>query len=177
MFETARRSLGYTLARMHFRNQRDQVIDFTESLASGNRVLLILPLTPSKAPITSLLELFRTRYGEEMVSVVTDARDTAIAGALPRSEIIRMHMTEVTRLFHPPVDILKRVKDRKYDVAVDLNLDFLLPSGYICKASTARIRVGFARPGADLFYNFQIKFEGSSTAAMYDRLASCLKMF
>jgi hypothetical protein len=69
------------------------------------------------------------------------------------------------------------VKDRQYDVAVDLNLDFLLPSGYICKASTARIRVGFARPGADLFYNFQVKFEASSTAAMYDRLASCLKMF
>ncbi len=177
MLESFRRSLGYSLARLQFRKQPDSVTSFTGSLSSGNRVLLILPLTPSPHPTGPILQLFRTRYGEEKLTVITDAQDTSIAATLPRSEIIRMHSEQVTRLFHPPGDVLQRVKERRHDVAIDLNLDFLLPSGYICKASNARIRVGFARPGGDLFYNLQIQVDGSSTTAVYDRLAACLKMF
>lgn len=96
---------------------------------------------------------------------------------VPRSEVIRIPDEEVTRLFHPSAAVLKSIRSRPYDIAIDLNLDFLLPSGYICRASNARVRVGFTRPGADLFYNFQVKGNGSNGTALYDRLAACLKMF
>jgi len=177
MLDAFRRSIGYRLARWHFRKQRESVMSFTGSLASGHRVLLILPLTPSGHPTRHLLELFRTRYGEEKLTLVADPLDNGVGSLFPHSEIIRITPLEVTRFFHPSAAVLKRVKAREYGAAIDLNLDFLLPSAYICKASRARVRVGFTRPGADLFYNFQIKVEGANGSALYDRLAACLKMF
>ncbi len=152
-------------------------MSFTGSLSSGQRVLVILPLSPSEPPANAILELFRTRYGEERLTLVADTADTRVGTLLPHSEIIRITGEEVTRLFHPKADVLKRITTRTYDAAIDLNLDFLLPSGYICKASNARVRVGFARPGADFFYNFQVQVEGHHIDAVYDHLAACLKMF
>ena len=177
MHNAIRRSLGLYLARWQFRKKHDSVMSFTSSLSSGQRVLVVLPLSPSEPPSGAILELFRTRYGEERVTLVAGTADTRVGTLFPHSEIIRISGEEVTRLFHPTADVLKHITNRTYDAAIDLNLDFLLPSGYICKASNARVRVGFTRPGADHFYNFQIHIEGSHNTTLYDRLAACLKMF
>jgi hypothetical protein len=176
MLNALRRSLGYRLARWQFRKQQNDVISFTDAVSSGHSVLLILPLTPQTGSTGPLLEWLHTRYEEQKLTVVAAAPDNS-AALFPRSEVIRIPDEEVTRLFHPSAAVLKSIRSRPYDIAIDLNLDFLLPSGYICRASNARVRVGFARPGADLFYNFQVKGNGSNGTALYDRLAACLKMF
>jgi len=177
MHHAFRRSLGYHLARWRFRKHPDAITSFTNSLSSGQHVLVILPLAPSAPSAGSILELFRTRYGEQRLTLVAHAADKHVGTLFPHSTVISIGDSDVTRLFHPSADVLKRVLARQYDVAIDLNLDFLLPSGYICKASHARIRVGFMRPGAELFYNFEIRVEGPQSEALYDRLAACLKMF
>lgn len=177
MFESARRSLGYQLARFTFRSKRDEAMSFTGSLAASKRILLVLPFAPTQQSTGPIIELVRARYGEEHITVVADARDNGITALMPRSEILRINAQQVTRLFHPPASLLQRMAGKKYDAAIDLNLDFLLPSGYICKASGARVRVGFARPGADLFYNMQVQTGGTQGASVYERLATCLKMF
>lgn len=177
MLNALRRSLGYRLARWHFRKQQNDVISFTDAVSSGQSVLLILPLIPQKGSTGPLLEWLHTRYGDRKLTVVASAPDNSAAALFPRSEVIRVPDEEVTRLFHPSAAVLKSVRSRPYDIAIDLNLDFLLPSGYICRASNARVRVGFTRPGADLFYNFQVKGNGSNGTPLYDRLVACLKMF
>jgi len=78
----------------------------------------------------------------------------------------------------PPKKVIAQVAQRQYQLAVDLNLDNILPSGYICKASGARVRVGFASRYADVFYNFQVRLDPSSPRGhAYDRLMECLRMF
>jgi hypothetical protein len=177
MFESARRSLGYQLARFTFRSKRDESMTFTGSLAASKRILLVLPLLPTQHSTGPIIELLRARYGENNITVVADARDSGITALMPRTEILRISAEQVTRLFHPPAALLERMSGKKFDAAIDLNLDFLLPSGYICKASGARVRVGFARPDADLFYNMQVQTGGTHGSGVYERLATCLKMF
>ena len=54
----------------------------------------------------------------------------------------------------------------------------MLPSGYICRESDARIRVGFDRAGAEHFYNFIIKRKpGIGREQAYHRLAEFLRTF
>lgn len=177
MFESARRSIGLHLARFTFRSAPDQAMTFTGALTAGKRVLLVLPLVPTHHSTAAIIELVRSRYGDDHITVVADALDNGITALMPHSEILRISAQQVTRFFHPPAALLQRITGKPFDIAIDLNLDFLLPSGYICKASGARVRVGFTRPGADTFYNLQVQTGATRGPGVYERLASCLKMF
>jgi hypothetical protein len=152
-------------------------MSFAGALSAGKRVLLVLPLMPTQHSTGAIIELVRARYGDDHITVIADALDNGITALMPHSEILRISAQQVTRFFHPPAALLERTTGKTFDVAIDLNLDFLLPSGYICKASGARMRVGFARPGGDLFYNLQVQTGTSHGPGIYERFANCLKMF
>jgi len=177
MLESLRRSLGVQLSRWHFRRMRNTIISFTDAFTTDGKALLILPLTPTAQSPAQVIDLVRSRYPDDRLTVVAEEHDTGAAVLLPRSKIIRVSPAHIDWFFRPTQEITQALAKGTYDIAVDLNLDSLLPSAYICKESKARVRIGFARHGADLFYNFQMQPDTTRNGALYDRLAACLKMF
>jgi hypothetical protein len=110
--------------------------------------------------------------------VIAAAGGTPVERVLPRCRVLLVGPGDVSRLFLPQRSFLTRVAERNYDLALDLNLDFMIPSAYICKESNARVRAGFAALHADTFFNFQIRLEPASRRERaYDRLVQCLEMF
>ena len=177
MLESLGRSLGLSLSRFRFRNNRDEVISFA-GITAGNHALLILPLTPSAVSPAPVIDLLRKHFPDNRITIVTDEHDSTVGALLPRSEILRFGTANISRFFLPTPDITRVVQARRYDVAIDLNLDFLLPSAYICKASNARVRLGFARTGAEAFYNFLMQPDITRGAAhLYERFAAVVQMF
>lgn len=177
MLHTLRRSLGIRVSRWHFRRQRNTVISFTDAITTGKHALLILPITPTAQSPASVIDLVRTRYPEDHLTIIAEEHDTGAAVLLPRSTVIRLSAAQIDWLFRPSQQVMQRVAAHSYDLAIDLNLDSLLPSAYICMGSNARVRVGFSRDGAEYFYNFLMQPDAAKGGAMYDRLAECLKMF
>jgi ADP-heptose:LPS heptosyltransferase len=177
MLESFRQALGARMTRWQFRRLRNDVISFAGSMSTGRHALLILPLTPTAQSPASVIDLIRTRFPEDRLTIVAEEHDTGAAVLLPRSTIVHVSLAHLDWLFRPSREITQRVAGRTYDLAIDLNLDSLLPSAYICKGSNARVRVGFARNGAEHFYNFLMQPDAARTGALYDRLATCLKMF
>ena len=113
MFESARRSIGYQLARFTFRSKRDETMTFTGSLAASKRILLVLPLAPTQHSTGPIIELLRSRYGDDHITVVADALDNGITALMPRSEILRISAQQVTRFFHPPAALLQRMAGKE----------------------------------------------------------------
>jgi ADP-heptose:LPS heptosyltransferase len=177
MLESLRRSLGLWMSGLHFRKSPVGVISFADTMSAGQRALVILPLTPTTQSPASVIELVRARFPDGHLTIVAEEHDTGAAMLLPRSTIVRMSPTAVDWLFRPSQMLLREITRHNYDIAIDLNLDSLLPSAYICRKSNARVRIGFARQGADVFYNFQMQPDASKQGALYNRLAECLKMF
>lgn len=179
MIDLLRSSIGYRAARYHFRRSTDEVISFTGSLTAADRVLLIMPLDGSPLyPVAPVVAMMRDLLAEDNLTIVTMEHSTEALTALPRSHIIRILPKEVNAWFLPHRDVVERVHRRTYDTAVDLNLDFNLPSGYICRESKARVRVGFVGKRADAFYNLQIQVNpAQSRTILYERMAKCLRMF
>jgi ADP-heptose:LPS heptosyltransferase len=177
MLESLRRSLGARLSRWHFRRLPNAVISFSESMSTGERALLILPLTPTTQSPASVIELVRARFPDGHLTIVAEEHDTGAAVLLPRSTIIRVSPDALDWFYRPSNALKRQITRNKYDLAIDLNLDSLLPSAYICRESNARVRIGFARPEADEFYNFLMQPDAARTGALFDRLATCLKMF
>ena len=179
MFENARRTLGLQVARFRLRNAPRDVVAFSIALSCAKRALLIMPFGDGEfLPMVMVIDMMRRKFGERNLTVVTDGRAMEVHRALPHSSFIRLLSTDLNALFLPHKNALHQVIQNSYDVAIDLNLDLVLPSGYICRASAATVRIGFVRKQADMFYNFQIRPDPTlSRKLIYDRLAKCLFMF
>lgn len=179
MLESVRRSIGGRFARFHFRKSRDAAISFPYPIHSSATLLAVAPLHASEGTdIVARLLPLRDSFDEGMITIVADVPRHHIERALPRSHVITIKPEEVGRFFLPHKGLFARLPQRRYDVALDLNLDFLLPSAYICKESNAPLRAGFERQYADTFFNFLVRVHASSTQAQAcDHLIACLHMF
>jgi len=179
MFEGLRTLVGWQTARFRFRKDRDRVIRFTEAVTSARSALVIMPLNPTNLlPTVTVFEMLKKKFQEEHLTVITGDHGLEVMRLLPRTQFIHILAAEVSPFYLPHKDIIARVRKKPYDLAIDLNLDLVLPSGYICRASDARIRVGFVRKRADMFYNFLIRPDPTlGTKLIYDRMVQCLQRF
>ena len=177
--QTLRLWAGDRVARFRFRRAQDDVIAFTDSVTSARSVLVIMPLDPGITPPPEpVLEYLDQTFAEGAITVVTHEGDLGLSRRLPRSTVIRMVPADITPLLLPRREFLQRVLRKEVDLALDLNLDFLLPSAYICKASKARVRVGFVRERSEGYYNFTINANPSLRRdEVYNRLTRYLQMF
>jgi ADP-heptose:LPS heptosyltransferase len=166
-------------ARFHFRSSHEKVISFSHSISTSDRVLVIMPLIPSTGEgQTRVLTFLREHFDEPDITVIATAGGTPVERVLPRCRVLLVGPEDVNVFFLPRRTFLTRVGERSYDLALDLNLDFMIPSAYICKESNARVRTGFSARYADSFYNFQVRLEPASRGEpAYDRLVRCLEMF
>ncbi len=129
-------------------------------------------------PAVPVLDFLTQRFPQENITIVTAEQDYQTMRMLPHTTLMRMLVSEVNPLLLPRKDIVQRVLGREYDLAIDLNLDLVLPSAYICRASKARVRIGFARKHADFFYNLAINVDPAhDRKQVYDILVRCLQMF
>lgn len=179
MLASLRRSLGLRLSRFRLRHAQDTVISFTETITNAKRALVILPIGhPNVGPAEGVLDVLRRRFGEENITAVADHATQDVTRLVPRSTVITLLARDVSMFYLPRRNLLERVRRKQYDIAIDLNLDFLLPSAYICRESHARVRIGFAGRRADLFYNFQVQTDlTAGRPRVYDRLIRTLQMF
>jgi hypothetical protein len=166
-------------ARFHFRGSREPVISFTPAFRPKDRVLVLMPLfEPDERVALTFLGSLGTRFRQEQMTVVTPGPQLTINRALPRAGVIALNTRDLSLFFLPRRPLLERLRGRTFDAAIDLNLDFNLPSGYIGRECNARVRAGFAGPSADLFYNLQVRIDPSTDREhAYARLAQCLQMF
>jgi hypothetical protein len=179
MFENVLAYLGLQIAKFQFRNDIDQVQPMTKFLRGASNVLIIMPVGYEYALLAgNALRSFRDRMKEIHLTVVHNStRETALAN-FPRCVVVRMDPPDVNRFSLPTKVALQRILTREYDVAIDLNLDFVLHTAYICKASRAKVRVGFTSPVSEIFFNININLDKQRTPqVVYEKFAECLAMF
>jgi ADP-heptose:LPS heptosyltransferase len=179
MLAGLRRATGLQVSHFRFRKSREKVISFTRSFSDARDVLVVMPLDRGQLLNTVfVIDLLRKKFREENVTFVTHENNQELIRMMPRSQFISLLASEMTLFYLPRNEVLRRVQRKSYDLAIDLNLDFLLPSAYICKASGARVRIGLTRKHGDVFFNFQVHPDPQlASQSVYDRLAACLQMF
>lgn len=179
MLESFRMQYGIWLAVRRFRKKDEPVISFTDAVSGAKQALVVMPLDRSELlSAMNVIEMLKRMFNEQSITVIGDERGVETIRLMPKSHFVQIKETDITPLFHPRQTFLSLFSDRKFDLAIDLNLDLVLPSAYICRASNAKVRVGFKGPSSDMFYNFQIQHDPSrSRRDLYDRFAQCLHMF
>ena len=173
------KNIGLRLARYEFRNETDPLQPMSNFFSGARNVLVLLPAGYDEAILASeALSAQREKLANvHLVVVHNSTRFTSLA-MFPRSEVIRLDPPDINRFFLPRKGVVQRLPKCAYDVAIDFNLDFVLHSAYICRASRAKVRVGFARAEGDTFYNVHLQFNEQRTKqALFDKYVKCLSMF
>jgi hypothetical protein len=179
MFDNLRLRIGTAYAGFHFRSAADPIVRFTEAISAAKQAVVFLPEIPEDAAaVDMVLKFFAERYHTSKVLLV--AR-TEVVPRLPDHRsfpLVTYGADELTAWYLPRAGLLRKVKKSTFDVAFDLNIRFALPSSFLCRASQAPLRIGFVKPNADRYYNFQVQTGPSNKSSQaYAQLLKCVEMF
>jgi ADP-heptose:LPS heptosyltransferase len=81
-----------------------------------------------------------------------------------------------TKLGLPNKFLINKIKKYKFDLIIDLNLEYDIFSLVLSTIPEANFRVGFVKKNSDYFYNYQIPQEINSEKS-YRNLLNSLRMF
>jgi hypothetical protein len=179
MLEKLRLHVGTSYARFHFRTKRDPIVRFTEAISQARRPVVFLPEISSEASvIEGVLKYLGTRFHTSKVTLVARKGVVPYLPDLRGFNVVTFGEEELSAWYVPRSDLLRKMKKSTFDVALDLNIRFALPSSYLCRASQAPLRIGFVKQYADSFYNFQVQTEPSNNLTqVYSQLVKCIEMF
>lgn len=151
----------------------------TDFFHSGKNFLIVLPSEYEEAAIAgnTLKKLFDALKKAHLTVIATGIRATALSD-MKRSEIIRLDDVDINKLFLPRKNVLQRLHARSYDVAIDMNLDFVLHAAYICRESRAPIRVGVMHQNGERFFNVLLNLNRAAPShVVYEKFVQQLEMF
>lgn len=179
MLKQLYRYCGLRFAKFQFRSGRETPVTMTDFLRNAQQILIALPVGYEDANVASdALRKLRTHFDRARLTVIhTGTRGTSLTGIL-RCEVVRIDPTDINRFYLPRQSLLQRIGSRTYDVAIDLNLDFVLHTAYICRAVCSGVRVGFSHTESEPFFNVQVETDERATAQVkYEKLTTTLAMF
>lgn len=179
MFEGLRLNIGLQYARFHFRKRRDPVVRFTEAVDRARKALVLFPETVTDSEsIQSVMKYLGRRFGAGSVMVLA-REDLAVSlKANFNGKTVTYSPQEINQWHIPRGELLRKMKSSTFDIALDLNVNLALASAFICRESNAPLRVGFAKPNGDHFYNFVVQTRmTTNTPVAYKNLLKCLDMF
>jgi hypothetical protein len=179
MLEGFRRKIGLSYSHVHFRNNRDRMMNFTGALTRSRRALVIFP--ESSLDGESIATLFRyllRKFSSEGMMVLIREDLLFSMASTPPLKTLTYSTNEINPWFVPRRKLLQKITTNTFDVALDLNIGLSLPSAFLCKASKAPLRVSFAKQSGDQFYNFQFQSKGAAgNTPTYRNFLKCLDMF
>ncbi len=181
MFEGALQYLGLQYSRLQFRKKEDQQLSFTDFFHQAHSLLIVLPPVYDIADLASeaLFDALKAfPHPVRLTLVQSDAWSTSLS-QMHRAHIVRFRQNDLTRLLLPRKEIIEQIRQTpSYDLAIDLNLDFILYTAYICRVSRAAVRVGCESRHADTFFNVHMKLNRRRPIReQYEQVASLLTMF
>jgi ADP-heptose:LPS heptosyltransferase len=179
MFEGVRLKVGLAYTKFHFRKAKDQILRFTDIVNRADKALVIFPESTTDAEsLEGVLKYLVRRFTSSNLIVVARKEFLPVLRENERITTIAYSEDDINAWFVPRGDLLRKLKRSTFDAAFDLNVNLALPSAFLCRASNAPLRVGFAKSSADQFYNFQIQTRARSNSSFaYRTFLHCMEMF
>ncbi|MBI5463796.1 MAG: hypothetical protein HY966_02430 [Ignavibacteriales bacterium] len=179
MFERLRLNVGTWYTGIHFRQKKEPTLRFNDILSRAHRVLVLFPESAIGAESTyMLMKYLSRRFSSGTVSVIVREEFQRVTTGIANIRTLPYEQSEINRWYVPRQELIRRMNANTFDVAIDLNVGLALPSAFLCRESHAPLRISFAKPHADRFYNFQLQTKAAGQGIVaFQQLLKCLDMF
>ena len=148
-----------------YRAPAESAIDHIIELKSARSILICMPFNfeefqDALSPLNSILESFAKRD----ITVITPWSYRNWLENVNNHRIITISDDNLNFLKLPRKSLIRQLKQKNFEVAIDLNPGVTLFSSILCAATGAKVRVGFAGEDSDRFFNFQVKLSEAEAA-------------
>ncbi len=119
-------------------------------------------------------------YLEQMnktIKILTKDYRISLLPAKFRSKAMEISTDDLNKLDLPNHKLINKLAEMKFDGVIDLNRKDNLFFSFVANLVTAKIRIGFSKKDADVYYNFQIANNEADAEKSFNNFLSCLKMF
>jgi hypothetical protein len=149
---------------------------YTNFAKNSDRFLLILPQLENDY-MNSLQVIDSLLKEKKKVSIVI--KDLKVNHLLSQYKVdyIDFGTKDILRFDLPSKKLVQALKEKTYDVVIDLNMGENIFSGIIANLCLSNYRIGFKKENSDKFYNIQIINNESNSAISYRNLLNSLQMF
>lgn len=94
-----------------------------------------------------------------------------------RGRAIEYSEKDITKWKLPSKKLIDKLIEMQFNVSIDLNRQENLFYSYAANLVHAPLKIGFAKPDSDKYYNLQIINEEENPEISYENFLNCLKMF
>lgn len=155
----------------------NQVVDVMGTLAEAQSILVFMPdnledFGIARKYISKLMDDFS---GAKFQLVMRQSYRSLMNGTLDYGTIF-VTDRDVNVLGLPKKILKKKILATEYDIVIDLNNDFYLPSTYLCLKSRASLKICIDHENREPFYNFYFRSQSDeSLDKKYQKLIQYLK--
>jgi len=150
--------------------------DFSEVLKRSGSFLILMP-EDEKDFRASYLVIEHLEHLNKSIKILTRDYRISLMPAKFRNKAMEFGLSDLNKLDLPAHKLVEKLSEMRFDGVIDLNRKDDLFYSYVSNLVNARIRIGFAKKGADKFYNFQISNNDIEADKSYNNFLNCLKMF
>jgi len=158
------------------KSHRNKFVSISTGFISQAEEILIIDSEEdsNQQLINELLNFLSTR--KIRISIVLAAKKLSTIAEHKGINFFTYNPTDENILGFPTRNFLSNLLDKNFDLAIDLNKDENIFAFLIIKKTKAKYYIGFTKPNADKYYNFQIASQTNSENSIKN-LLNCFKMF
>lgn len=176
MLSSLKEKIAHSFLDWKIKGHEYEAQSFTEFFRKSFNFLILMPQDDTDfAHSTQVLSFLEDR--KKHVTIFTFDFRVSLLPLKYRPKVIEHTATNKNSFKLPSGKVIDRIKNMTFQVVIDLNRKENLFYSYIASVVNAPIKIGFAKPDADRFYNFQIKNDVEEAELAYKSFLNCLEIF
>ncbi|GMU95436.1 MULTISPECIES: hypothetical protein [Ignavibacterium] len=176
MFELIKNKTAELIISGKLKHQNNPELSFSSALQKSFSFLLLMPADDKDYREAFNVLDYLENQGKTLTILTNDFR-VSLLPAKYRNKAIGFAVTEINKLDLPTHKLTERLREKLFDVVIDLNREENLFYSYIANIVKSKIRIGFKKRKADVYYNFLVDGSDNDSAKSYNNFLNCIKMF
>ncbi|WP_337864887.1 hypothetical protein [Ignavibacterium sp.] len=176
MIELIKKKTAELIVAVKLKHKTQSEMTFSSALKKSFSFLILLPQNDKDYRESFQILNYLESQGKTLTILTNDFRVSLLPEKY-RNKAIGFAVSEVSKLNLPSHKLIERIRNKNFDVVIDLNKEENLFYSYIANIVKSRIRIGFKKRKAESFYNFLVDGSDNDSAKSYINFLNCIKMF
>lgn len=176
MIELIKKKTAELIVAGKLKHKTQSEMAFSSALKKSFSFLILMPQNDKDYRESFQILDYLESQGKTLTILTNDFR-VSLLPAKYRNKAIGFAVTEVSKLNLPSHKLIERIREKNFDVVIDLNKEENLFYSYLANIVKSRIRIGFKKRKAESFYNFLVDGSDNDSVKSYINFLNCIKMF
>lgn len=176
MFEELKRKIAHYTIKKKYLRLIDEKILFKSAISDAKNVFVLMPVNESDF-IESIEIVKYFHIHKKDVSIFLPESKHNIFPLTHGYRFVSYLPDQISRFFLPDKLLLGRLKDKNFDIVLDLNRQEDTFFSCVANVVKSKIRIGFRKNRSEEYYNMLFDSKQSDPSIVYKKLLEHLNMF